>query len=103
MPHLATRSMYVPAEMSHLEPNADARSVRFSLVWLSKAGFSILQLTKTHMWFLTMKGFTFAVLCFLLIFSTSALRGAASHARGPEWLNTCSYQHDWEQKPISGR
>lgn len=32
----------------HLLPKADARNVIFSFVWLSKAGFSIKQLIKTH-------------------------------------------------------
>ena len=33
---------------SHLEPKAEARRVRVSLVWESKAGFSTRQLTKTQ-------------------------------------------------------
>ena len=33
-----------------------------SLTWESKAGFSIMQLTKMERWFLTMKGFTLVFL-----------------------------------------
>jgi hypothetical protein len=39
-----------------LDPNAVARSVRFSLVWLSNAGFSIDVLMNSHTWFLTWGG-----------------------------------------------
>ena len=46
--------------------------------WESKAGFSIWQLTNTHMWFLTMKSFTLAVLFFLLMDSTRCLRSSVT-------------------------
>lgn len=52
-----------------------------SRTWLSKAGFSICALTKTHRWFFTMKGFTLAALLFLLTFSTRCLGGAKRRGR----------------------
>lgn len=57
------------SDNSHLLPNADDLSVRFSLVWESKAGFSMRAFTKIHMWFLIWNGLTGAALFFFFIWS----------------------------------
>lgn len=41
------------SDMVHRDPKDDTLRVRFSLVWLSNAGFSTRQLTKTYRWLLT--------------------------------------------------
>jgi hypothetical protein len=41
------------SEISHLEPKVDGFEVKVSLVWESKAGFSIRQLMKAHRFCLT--------------------------------------------------
>ena len=44
------------SDSSHVDPNLSALSVRHSLVWLSKAGFSTMALTNKKRWFLTWNG-----------------------------------------------
>mmetsp|Transcript_28601 Transcript_28601/g.68324 ORF Transcript_28601/g.68324 Transcript_28601/m.68324 type:complete len:216 (+) Transcript_28601:3957-4604(+) len=53
------------SSISSFEPNAEGFSVSVSLVWESKAGFSMRQLTNTQMCPLTWKGLSLRPLCFL--------------------------------------
>jgi hypothetical protein len=61
--------------------------------WESNAGFSMSAFTNTHRWLFTWNGFTPALLFFLLIFSSSLLRGPRRgegrrirmHARVSAW------------------
>ena len=58
---------------SHVDPNALALSVMFSLVWESNVGFSIKQLMKIHKWFLTWNGFTSIPPLFLFFTAAKSL------------------------------
>ena len=67
------RSFSIFSEISHLEPNWETFVVRLSFVWVSKAGFSMRQLQKIHMWDFIWWGLICIFLDFFLIVSIRPL------------------------------
>ena len=61
------------SEKVHLEPKAEGLRVMYSLVWLSKAGFSMRQLTYTRIWFLITWSLTSSFPFLRLIAGASAM------------------------------